>query len=119
MSTILATAKQLGGTVSLGARVERPIEHCELTPTAFVQIKGGTLDNPTKLRLLDPSNFYYTYTWSRSPEKSSCCNPTCLRGDSFEPIRWSKAVLGGPELMCNVCFSAGHPPHGATFCSKG
>lgn len=115
---MLATVKQCGGTVTVGARADRPIENCELCPNAFVQIKGGVIDNPTKSRLLDVSNFYFTFTWRRSSNKTACCHPGCPRNDSFEPMKWSKAILGGPELTCNVCTNAGIPVHESSFCSK-
>jgi hypothetical protein len=115
---MLATVRQYGGTIIVGARAERPIESCELSPNAFVQIKCDKMDNVARARMQDPSNFYFTFEWYRGPAKSPCFNPNCSRNESFEPIKWSKSVLGGPELICSVCTAAGYPPHDACFCSK-
>lgn len=114
---MLATIKQFGGAVSVGARIERPVENCELTPNAYVQIKGGNIDNVARGRLQDPNNFYYTFTWKRGPGKTACCNPSCQRSESFEPLQWCKPALGGPELICNVCTSTGYPAHESSFCT--
>lgn len=115
---MLTIIGEFGGKLALNLRCERPIEGCELTPNAFLQIKGGSVDNATRAKILDPSNYYYVYCWRRGPKSAPCGNSQCPRGMSYEPIRWSKAALGGPELVCNVCTSNGFPAHESSFCSK-
>jgi hypothetical protein len=99
----------------LTLRTERPIQGCELTPNAYAQYKDAVTGRP---RLLDPNQVYYSFSWRRGPKTSGCCNPFCDRGKIFEPAQWSKNALGGPELLCNVCISAGFASYESTFCSR-
>jgi hypothetical protein len=105
---------------SFTVRIERPIQGCELAPNPFLQLKSvfSSDSTSTRPRMVDPNSFYYSYVWKRGPKRSACSNPNCLRGNSFEPAQWSKAALGGPELICNVCTTAGYPAQDATFCSR-
>lgn len=106
-----------GVSYYLNVRTERPIQGCELTPNPYVQLKGAA-ENAGRARNLDPNNFIYSFVWKRGPKSDGCCNPNCPRKNNYEPINWSKAALGGPELMCNVCTNAGYAPHDSIFCSK-
>lgn len=107
-----------GNSYLLTVRSERPIQGCEINPNPFLQIKGGAIDNASRARLLDPNNVYYSFSWSRGQRGSGCLNENCPRGGSFDPTRWSKAAVGGPGLICNVCLSTGYSAHEAAFCSK-
>jgi hypothetical protein len=100
---------------SFSCRVDRPIQGCELTPNPFLQLKGTLLERP---RMVDPNIYTLAFHWKRGPKKPACVNPYCTRANSFEPTQWSKAALGGPELICNVCTTAGFPPHESSFCSR-
>lgn len=106
-----------GAMYSLTIRCDRPIEGCELIPHAFLQIKGGNLDNLGKSKLLEASPFELVYRWSRGTPQKFCQNPRCPRGDSYLPVHWAKAVSNGPELLCLVCESGGVPSHECVFCS--
>ena len=106
-----------GATYLLTARVERPVEGCDMYPIAFLQLKGGAMDNNTRAKLLESVPYYYSYTWSRGPKKPMCCSDACPKGQSFDPVAWSKAMIGGPGLMCSVCERAGVPLFDASFCS--
>lgn len=101
----------------LTLRSERPVEGCELAPNAFLQLKGGNLDNSGRAKLMDSKPFRYVFIWHRGPMGSICANNRCPRGHSFDPNHWSKAAIGGPHLACNVCLNAGKEAHEATFCS--
>lgn len=108
-----------GSTIVLTVRTERPIQGCELNPNPFLQLKGGTIDNAARARLLDPNNVYYTFLWSRGPRGSGCLNENCTRGNVFDPLHWSKAALGGgPALACSECISTGYSLHESVFCCK-
>lgn len=96
-------------------RVDRPIQGCELTPNPFLQLKGTSVERP---RMVDPNIYTISFQWKRGPKKPACVHPSCTRANSFEPTQWSKAALGGPELICNVCTKAGFPPHESSFCSR-
>jgi hypothetical protein len=106
-----------GATYLLTARSERPIEGCEITPNAFLQLKGGVMDNLTRSKLLESVPYFYSFSWSRGPRKQICSNVACPRGNTFEPMYWSKAALGGPELVCSVCEKNGKPGYESSFCS--
>ena len=109
---------ETGASYLLTLRSERPVEGCELYPNAFIQLKGGyLLDNSARQKLLDSNPYYFSFIWSRGPRKQLCCNINCPRGNTYEPIYWSKAALGGPELICNVCEKAGIPSYDSSFCS--
>jgi hypothetical protein len=99
---------------TLTLRSERPIQGCELTPNVYVQTKDST----GRPRTVDPNSVYYSFSWKRGPKTSGCSNPACDRGRIFEPTQWSKHALGGPELLCNVCVTAGHASYESTFCSQ-
>jgi hypothetical protein len=107
-----------GVSYSLSLRCDRPIEGCELSPNPFLQQKGLSIDPTGRARLLDNNAYYYSFSWKRGPKRPACANLGCPRGHSFEPIMWSKAAIGGPELVCNVCTNAGIPGYDSTFCSK-
>ena len=94
-------------TYVLTLRAERPVEGCELTPNAYLHLKGGNLDNSARAKLLDSKPFKYIFSWSRGPKGKICANSHCPRGGTFDPSIWSKAQLHGPQLLCNVCLSAG------------
>jgi len=85
-------------------RVERPIEGCELSPHPYLKIKGGSLDNSARAKLLDSTPHCFTYQWKRGPYMQICANITCPRGDTFDPINWSRFSLGSPGLQCMVCY---------------
>lgn len=104
-------------TYVITLRAERPIEGCELTPNAFLQLKGGNLDNSARAKLMDAKPFQYVFTWSRSPRGRMCNNNNCVRAETFDPAMWSKAQLHGPQLVCNVCLSAGKHSNDINFCS--
>ena len=106
-----------GAFYFLTLRSERPVEGCELAPNAFVQLKGGTIDNSTRAKLLESNPYQYVFSWSRGPRSRICACTECPRGDSFEPVQWSKALIGGPNLLCNVCLCAGKAALDASFCS--
>jgi len=98
-------------------RVERPIEGCELSPHPYLKIKGGSLDNSARAKLLDSTPHCFTYQWKRGPYMQICANITCPRGDTFDPINWSRFSLGSPGLQCMVCYKAGIPRPQTIFCS--
>ena len=102
----------------LSLRAERPIEGCELLPHPYLKIKGGSLDNSARAKLFDATPHYFVYQWSRGPHKQICANVSCPRGDTFDPMNWSRFSLGSPGLQCMVCDKAGVPRHQAIFCSK-
>lgn len=108
-----------GAHYYLTLRSERPIESCELFPNAFLQLKGGSMDNSTRAKLLDSEPYYFSFSWSRGPKRPICNNPSCPRAGSYEPTSWSKASLGGPELVCSICFKAGEPVYNSSFCCRG
>lgn len=101
----------------LSLRVERPIEGCELSPHPFLRIKGGSLDNSSRQKLLDTTAHYFVYRWYRGPRRQICANESCPRSETFHPIHWSRFSLGGPGLQCTVCDKAGVPRHLTLFCS--
>eukprot|EP00981_Chlorochromonas_danica_P006053 scaffold1264_cov149-Ochromonas_danica.AAC.3 len=103
---------------NLFLRCDRPIEGCELTPVAYLQLKGNGTDANSRPRLLDSNSYYFAHQWRRGPRKPACANPACPRGNTYEPMHWCRAALGGPELACSVCSSTGSPSHDACFCSK-
>mmetsp|Transcript_5062 Transcript_5062/g.11224 ORF Transcript_5062/g.11224 Transcript_5062/m.11224 type:complete len:602 (+) Transcript_5062:143-1948(+) len=113
----LPSLAESGASYLLTVRSERPVEGCELSPNAFLQLKGGVMDNSTRAKLLDSKPFEYRFRWFRAPRARICAGPSCPRGDSFDPVHWSKASLGGPGLLCNVCLTAGRPAHDVAFCS--
>lgn len=98
-------------------RSERPIEGCELSPNAFLQLKGGNLDNSARAKMLDAKPFQYVFSWSKGPKGRLCGNSKCPRGDSYDPITWSKPMLHGPQLACNICMVAGKHSQDTCFCS--
>eukprot|EP01038_Epipyxis_sp_PR26KG_P004098 gene4098-5846_t len=107
-----------GAHFVLTLRAERPIEGCELVPNAFLQIKGGNLDNSTRAKLLEANPYTFVFIWDRSPLVQLCGNgDNCPRVNDFEPQSWSKAALGGPELVCSVCEKGGVPIDESLFCS--
>jgi hypothetical protein len=106
-----------GAYVLLTGRSERPIEGCELQPNIFLQIKGGFYDNSTRAKLLESNPHYYVYNWSSGSKTQICACISCPRGDNFDPINWSKAALGGPELICSVCERNGLSIYDSMFCS--
>lgn len=114
---MLSAITESGASYLLTVRSERPIEGCEISPNAFLQLKGGSMDNSTRQKLLDSNPFKYVVKWSRGPHCRICANIQCPRGGSFEPVQWSKSALGGHNLVCNVCLKAGKPQHESTFCS--
>ncbi len=103
-------------TWHLSLRVERPIEGCELSPHPFLKTKGGNLDNYARAKLLDATAHFFSYQWSRGTRRQICENQNCPRGDTFDPICWSRFSLGGPGLQCSVCHKAGIPRHQTIFC---
>jgi hypothetical protein len=113
----MVSLAESGASYLLTVRSERPVEGCELTPNAFLQLKGGIMDNSTRAKLLDSKPFEYRFRWFRAPRARICAGPSCPRGDSCDPVHWSKASLGGPGLLCNVCLTAGRPAHDVAFCS--
>lgn len=117
----LPTLSESGAHYYLTVRTERPIEGCELTPNAFLQIKGGiNWDNAMRQRVLESNPFSYHFTWHRSPLSPMCSNTAdCPRGNSMDPVQWSKALLGGSGIICNVCYRAGRPAYKCTFCCAG
>eukprot|EP01041_Mallomonas_annulata_P008324 gene8324-17133_t len=104
-------------TWHLSMRVERPIEGCELSPHPYLKIKGGNLDNSARAKLLDSTPHRFTYQWCRSTRRQICENKSCPRGDTFDPVCWSRFALGGFGLQCTVCDKAGIPRHQTIFCS--
>lgn len=107
-----------GTSYYLTARCERPIEGCELAPNAFLQLKGGVMDNSTRAKLLESNPYEYKFRWSRSaPLSRICAYEECPLAGSFNPSHWSKTSLGGPSLLCNICFKYGKYSREASFCS--
>lgn len=108
-----------GAQYALTLKAERPIAGCELTPNAFLCIKGGAMDNLQRQKMMEAKPHFYEWTWSRSPKKKACANTHCPRGDTFEPTLWSRASLGGCALQCAVCYrNGGRSGTDTTFCSE-
>lgn len=45
----------------LSLRVERPVEGCEVSALAYLNIKGGAMDNATRAKMLEGSPHYFVY----------------------------------------------------------
>lgn len=103
---------------SLSIRSERPVEGCELSPHAFLFIKGGSIDNLTRSKMIEARKHYFLFNWSRGPRRSLCENESCPRTGIYDPIHWSRTALGGPCLQCVICEKYGIPKHQSLFCSK-
>jgi len=106
-----------GAHYALSLRAERPIEHCELLPHAFLCIRGGAMDNLTRQKMMDANPHYFSFRWLRGPKLALCAYPLCSRSNTYDPIQWSKAARGGSGLHCAVCEKARIPKHEALFCS--
>ena len=106
-----------GAHYALSLRSERPIQHCELIPHAFLCIRGGAMDNLTRQKMMDNNPHYFAYRWLRGPKLALCAYPLCSRGNNCDPIYWSKGARGGSGLHCAVCEKARIPKHEALFCS--
>lgn len=87
----------------LTCRVERPIVGCELSPTSFLTIKGGTMDNHTRSQIVESTSHRYRYIWYRSVEKQDCANPDCSRSKNYIPNDWTTFALGAPSIACAFC----------------
>ena len=103
---------------ALSLKVERPIEGCESTPSAFLYIKGGALDNASRQKIMDAHPHYFSFEWGRGPRRPMCANSQCPRGQTFEPVNWSRASLGGCAVQCAVCHRLGRGGGDNTFCSE-
>lgn len=102
---------------ALSLKCERPVAECESTPNAFLYIKGGQMDNASRAKLMEPH--YFSYEWLRGPSKVSCGYSQCPRGQTFEPLHWSRASLGGCAVACAVCHRLGlRGGEASTFCSE-
>ena len=102
---------------ALTCRTERPIQGCELTPYAFLYLKGGTADNLTRQKHMDANPHKFTFRWSRGPRRQLCQCEQCPRGSTYDPTYWSKAAVGGASLKCAICEKAGVAAHLSLFCS--
>ena len=114
----------------LSLRVERPVEGCEVSALAYLNIKGGAMDNATRAKMLEGSPHYFVYRchfpdswallidgrWSRGPVQQMCAYFNCPRKDTYDPVHWSKFALGGPCLQCAICEKYGLR-NNSTFCS--
>jgi hypothetical protein len=45
----------------LTLRVERPIDGCEVNALAYLNIKGGAMDNATRAKMLESNPHYFAY----------------------------------------------------------
>ena len=102
---------------ALSCRTERPIAGCELAPHPFLFLKGGTLDNATRAKLMDQNQHKFTFRWFRGPRRQLCQSEQCPRGSTYDPVSWSKAAVGGSSLKCAICEKSGVAGHLSLFCS--
>ena len=102
----------------ISLRSERPIESCELAPHPFLFLKGGSMDNATRAKMMDQNPHTFSFSWRRGPKRPMCENQNCVRRESFEPSQWSKISVDGPPLQCTICEKMGLPKHESTFCCK-
>ena len=62
---MISSIQESGASYLLTLRSERPVEGCELTPNAFIQLKGGyLLDNSARAKVTkkipDMNHYYHT-----------------------------------------------------------
>ena len=62
-----------GSAFVLSLRVERPVEGCEVSALAYLNIKGGAMDNATRAKMLEGSPHYFVY---RYRGRSQCLEQT-------------------------------------------
>ena len=98
-------------------RMERPIQNCELTPYAYLNVKGAA-DNITRAKLLESNPHYFVYRWYRGTSKVLlCANQSCVRSSSYDTAQWTKFVLSENCVRCGVCDRAGLRKENSSFCS--
>ena len=102
---------------ALSMRTERPIEGCEVLAHPFLFLKGGTLDNASRAKVMDNNPHKFKYRWFRGPVRQLCQFDNCPRGSTYDPVAWSKPAVGGASLQCAVCAKAGVAGHHSLFCS--
>ena len=102
---------------ALSIRIDRPIASCEIAPYPYLAIKGGSMDNSTRAKLMESNPHDFAIRWSRGPRRPACANLLCPRGQSFNPVHWSKFACGGPALRCAVCDRARIARIESSFCS--
>jgi hypothetical protein len=81
-------------------------------------IKGGSMDNPTRAKIMEANPHYFKYTWKRGTRRHMCENVYCPRRNLYDPVHWSKASLRGSTLQCAICEKLGVPKYDAVFCTK-
>ena len=62
-----------GGYYSLSCRITRPIEGCEIVAHPYMVIKGGAMDNSTRMKLLDSKPYTFVYNWYRRYVSEELC----------------------------------------------
>ena len=108
---------ETGMHYAMSLRTERPIEGCELIAHPFLFLKGGSLDNATRAKLMDANPHKFTFKWFRGPRRQMCQNNNCPRGNTYDPVNWSRAAIGGSSLRCVTCEKAGIAGQLSVFCS--
>lgn len=102
---------------ALSMRIDRPIAGCETSPHPFLAIKGGSMDNNTRSKLMEANPHDFAIHWSRGPRRSTCAHANCPRRNVFDPVQWSRFACGGPALKCAVCERLKVSREDTTFCS--
>ena len=103
---------------AISVRMERPIEGCELTPYAFITVKGNSIDNIAKAKLLEATPHSFVCKWYRGPQVSLCCNENCKRANNYDATAWTKHQLKECSIRCAICERAGLRKDGTMFCTN-
>lgn len=103
----------------LNMRIERPVSGLVLTPTVYLSVKGNTMDNATKVKLVESTPHVYRYRWYRSAAQQLCINPSCPKGSRFAPDDWTSFNCEGwPVMVCVYCEKMKYTGK-RNFCSRG